>query len=71
MRIAGIVLIVLGIVGLVYGGISYTRRKETLHMGPLSATVRQRETLPISPIVSAIAIVAGVGLVVAGGRRRA
>ncbi|HEX2779210.1 MAG TPA: hypothetical protein VHM30_06915 [Gemmatimonadaceae bacterium] len=71
MRIAGIILIVVGIIGLVWGGITYTRRKDTVSVGPISATVQQRETLPISPIVSGIALVAGIGLLLAGGRRRA
>lgn len=70
MRIAGIVLIVLGIIGLAYGGITYTRHRDTVSLGPISATVQQRETFPISPIVSGIALVAGIGLLVSGGRRR-
>ena len=71
MRIAGIILIILGVIGLAYGGITYTRRRDTFSLGPLTATVRQRETLPISPIVGAVALVAGIGLLVAGSRRRA
>ena len=71
MRILGIVLIVLGALGLAYGGITYTRRRDTINVGPLSATVRQRETVPISPVLGGLAIVAGIGLLVAGGRRRA
>lgn len=71
MRIAGIILIILGIIGLAYGGITYTRRRDTVSLGPISATVTQRETLPIAPIAGAIALVAGIGLLVAGGRRRA
>ena len=71
MRIAGIILIVLGVIGLAYGGITYTRRRDTVSIGPLSATIQQRETLPISPVIGAIAVVAGIGLLVVGGRRRA
>jgi hypothetical protein len=71
MRIVGIILIIVGIIGLAYGGITYTRRRDTVSLGPISATVTQRETLPISPIAGAIALVAGIGLLIAGGRRRA
>ena len=71
MRIAGIILIILGVVGLAYGGITYTRRRETVSLGPITATVNQRETFPISPVVGALALVAGIGLLVAGSRRRA
>ena len=71
MRITGIVLIILGIIGLAYGGITYTRRRDTVTLGPITATVNQRETLPIPPVAGAIALVAGIGLLIAGGRRRA
>ena len=71
MRIAGIILIILGVIGLVYGGITYTRRRDTISLGPLSATVNQRETFPISPVAGALALFAGIGLLVAGSRRRA
>ena len=71
MRIAGIVLIVAGILGLVYGGISYTRSRETVRVGPISASVKQRETVPVSPVISTVVLVAGIGLLVAGSRRRA
>ena len=70
MRVAGILLIIVGIIGLVWGGITYTRRKDTVSVGPISATVRQRETFPISPVVGGIALVAGIALLAAGGRRR-
>jgi len=70
MRIVGIVLIILGIIGLAYGGITYTRRRDTVSLGPINATVTQRETFPISPVAGGIALVAGIAPFVAGGRRR-
>jgi hypothetical protein len=70
MRIAGIILIILGVVGLVYGGITYTSRRDTISVGPLTATVNQRETIPITPVAGIIALAVGAGLLVAGGRRR-
>jgi hypothetical protein len=71
MRIAGIILIIVGVIGLAYGGITYTRSKETVNVGPFSATVKEKKTVPISPVVGGIALVAGIGLLLAGGRRRA
>ncbi|NUO64706.1 MAG: DUF3185 domain-containing protein [Gemmatimonadaceae bacterium] len=70
MRILGIILIVLGIIGLVWGGITYTRHRDTVSVGPISATVQQRETFPISPVAGGVALVAGIALLFAGGRRR-
>jgi hypothetical protein len=70
MRTAGIILIIIGVIGLAWGGITYTRRKDTVNVGPFSATVRERETVPISPVVGGIALVAGIVLIAVGGRRR-
>ena len=70
MRIAGIVLIVLGALGLLYGGFSYTRRRDTARMGPLSVSVEQRESVPVPPILGGIALVGGIALLLIGGRKR-
>ncbi len=64
MRILGIVLIVLGGIGLAYQGITYTRSRETVKLGPIGVTAERKETIPISPLLGALAIVAGVVLVV-------
>jgi hypothetical protein len=68
--LAGLILIVLGLVGIAYGGISYSRRREVAHVGPLQVTAREERTIPISPIVGGVAILAGVALIVAVRRAR-
>jgi uncharacterized membrane protein YidH (DUF202 family) len=70
MRIIGILLIVLGVIGLVYGGISWTNREEVADLGPVEVTSQERESLPISPIVGGVFLVVGAALLVAGGRSR-
>jgi xanthosine utilization system XapX-like protein len=70
MKIAGAILVVIGLVGLLYGGITYTRREKILDIGPIEATAERRETIPLPPIFGAVAVVAGVVLLVAGARRR-
>ncbi len=70
LRIIGIVLIAGGVIGLAFGGITYGKRRDTVQMGPLSASVTQRETLPITPITGGVAVIAGIALVVAGSRRK-
>ena len=70
MRLFGIVLIVLGVIGFVTGGIEYSRRSEVARVGPISATVRERKTVAIPPLVSGVVLLAGVVLVIAGSRRR-
>ncbi|MGI9075986.1 MAG: DUF3185 domain-containing protein [Gemmatimonadaceae bacterium] len=64
MRILGIVLIVLGAIGLAYQGITYTRSRETVKLGPIGVTAERKETIPIPPVVGVLALVAGVVLVV-------
>lgn len=71
MKILGVVLIVLGVLGLVFGGITYTQRKEVVDVGPLEASVDSKERVPIPPIVGGVALAAGVVLLFAGNRRRA
>jgi hypothetical protein len=68
--IVGILLIAIGIVGFALGGISFTHEKKDVDLGPLQISHKQTSTLPISPILSALSLVAGVGLVVVGVRRR-
>ena len=70
MRLLGIILIVLGAAALVYGGVTYTKRRDTVNLGPLSATVNEKERVNIPPIVGGLVLAAGVALVIVGGRRR-
>lgn len=66
--VTGIVLIVLGIVGFAAGGISFTHQKKDVDVGPLQLSHKETNTLPISPILSTVSLLAGVGLVVVGAR---
>jgi hypothetical protein len=68
--LVGLILIVLGVVGLVYGGISWTKRRDTVGIGPIEVTTTQKETVPISPIIGGVLLIAGVALVVATKRAR-
>jgi hypothetical protein len=58
--IAGILLIIVGVIGLAYGGISYTREKTVVDIGPLKATTNSRETIPLPPAIGAVALVGGI-----------
>jgi hypothetical protein len=68
--IIGIALIVLGIVALTLGGISYTDKEKVLDIGPIEATAEHRKTIPLPPILGGASLVAGVVLLVAGARSR-
>ena len=67
-RIVAVVLIVIGLAALAWGGISYTREREVLDIGPLEATAETRETIPLPPILGVVAIGAGVVLLLVGRR---
>lgn len=68
--IIGIVLILLGIIGFATGGFSFTHRHKDVDAGPIQISHEKKETVPISPILSTIALVAGVGLVAVGAKSR-
>jgi uncharacterized membrane protein YidH (DUF202 family) len=67
--IAGIVLILLGVVGLALGGFSFTQKEKVLDLGPIEATADDKKSVPIPPVVAVLAVVGGVVLVVASSRR--
>jgi drug/metabolite transporter (DMT)-like permease len=71
ITIAGVVLIALGVVALVYQGVTYTSRETVLDIGPLHATADRQKTLPLSPVLGIIAVAGGVLLLVVGVRQRA
>jgi len=68
--VAGVVLIVVGVLILAYGGFSFTRREKVLDIGPIQATAERHERVPLPPILGGAAILGGIGLLVAGSRRR-
>lgn len=71
MKVMGFVLVVLGVLALVYGGITYNRERTVLDMGPIRATATEQRNIPLSPIVGGIAIVGGLALLMVQRRRAA
>jgi hypothetical protein len=69
IKMAGIVLIVIGALALVYQGFTYTETKQDAQIGSLKIQHDQTETVPLPPIVGGIFIAAGVGALVMGNRR--
>ena len=67
--IVGILLVAIGVIGLAYGGISYTKEKTVVDLGPIKATADSRETIPVPPILGGLALVGGIVLLVAGGKK--
>ena len=67
--IIGIILIVIGIIALTMGGISWTKREKVLDIGPIEATAQKKETLPFPPILGGLCLAGGVVLVIVGTRK--
>jgi hypothetical protein len=62
----GIILIVIGLVGLAWGGFTYTTTEKVVDIGPIHATREKAHNVPLTPIAGAVALVGGVVLLVAG-----
>jgi hypothetical protein len=60
----GVILIVLGLVGLAWGGFTYTNREKVVDIGPIHATRDEKHTVPLPPIAGAVALVGGIVLLV-------
>jgi TRAP-type C4-dicarboxylate transport system permease small subunit len=69
IKIAAIALIVAGILGLAYGGFSYTKETHTGKIGPIELSVKERQTVNIPLWMGVGAIVIGGALLVFGGKR--
>jgi drug/metabolite transporter (DMT)-like permease len=65
-KIIGIVLIVAGTLGLIYGSFSYTKETHETKIGPLQLSVKEKETVNVPVWAGAGAIAIGVVLLVMG-----
>jgi drug/metabolite transporter (DMT)-like permease len=64
----GMILIVLGLIGLAWGGFSYTTREKVIDLGPIHATREETHNIPLPPIAGAAALIGGVVLLAVGKR---
>jgi len=67
--LAGILLLVLGVLALAYQGINYTHRETVLDVGPIHATADTQKHIPLPPIVGGLAILGGAFLLFAGAKK--
>jgi hypothetical protein len=61
----GVILIVLGLFGLAWGGFTYTTTERVVDIGPIHATRDKTHNLPLPPIAGALALIGGIVLLVA------
>jgi uncharacterized membrane protein YidH (DUF202 family) len=69
MKIVGIVLVILGVVGLAYGGMRWTTKEKVVDLGPVQVTHDKTRSLPLPPILGGVCLAAGVILLIATGRQ--
>jgi hypothetical protein len=68
VAVIGIVLIVIGVIALAYGGISFTTKEKVAEIGPLKLEKDKTHSVPLSPALGVLALVGGVALLVVGRR---
>ena len=69
IKLIGAALIVAGVLGLVYGGFSYTKDTTAVKVGPLELTVQEKETVNVPLWAGIGAILVGGVLIAMGGRK--
>ena len=69
-RIVGLVLVIVGLISLLWGGISWTRERTVVDIGPFEARTEERERIPLPPIFGGLALAAGAVLLFVRTRSR-
>jgi TRAP-type C4-dicarboxylate transport system permease small subunit len=69
-RIAGLVLLIAGVLGLAYGGFSYTKQTHEAKIGPLELSVNEKQTVNVPVWAGVGAIVIGGALLLLGSSKR-
>jgi drug/metabolite transporter (DMT)-like permease len=68
MAVVGIILIVIGVVALALGGFSFTTSEKVAEVGPLKVEKEKTRSVPLPPILGALALIGGIVLLVASRR---
>ena len=68
MKPLGIILLVIGVLALAYQGFTYTTHKNVLDIGPIEATKEERHSVPIPPILGALALIGGIVVLISDRR---
>jgi len=67
--IIGIVLIILGAIGLVIQGVTYTTREKVVDVAGIQITAERQKTVPVPLIAGGVALAAGIAVVVVASRK--
>ena len=70
MKIIGVILIVLGILMFVFGNVSFTKKEKVVDAGPIEINKKEKKTIAWPNYAGGIAVVAGVVILLAAGKKR-
>ncbi len=70
ITVLGILLTAIGVISLIYQGVTFTTREKVIQFGPVQAYKEKNKTISLSPVIGMLAIAGGVMLIVAGVRKK-
>lgn len=70
-QVIGALLVVLGMISLLWGRISWTHKETVVDLGPIEARAEERESIPLPPVLGGVALAGGVILLLTRSRTRA
>jgi uncharacterized membrane protein YidH (DUF202 family) len=68
MKILGVILIIVGVVALIYGGVTWTTHKKAVDLGPIQVEKAEQHSIPLPPLLGVIAIIGGGALFYFGAK---
>jgi len=66
--VVGVILIIIGVIALAYGGLSFTTKEKVAEVGPLKVEKNKTHSVPLPPILGVLALIGGVALLVVSRR---
>ena len=70
MKVLGVVLIVIGVLMLIFGNVSFTKKEKVAELGPVEINKKDKKTIAWPNYAGGIAIAAGAIVLVAGSRKK-
>jgi uncharacterized membrane protein YidH (DUF202 family) len=68
VKLIAVLLIIVGVLGLAYGGFSYTKNTHEVKIGPVDLALQEKKTIDVPVWAGVAAIVVGGALLLVGGR---
>jgi uncharacterized membrane protein YidH (DUF202 family) len=68
MKIFGVILVIVGVIALIYGGITWTTHKKAVDLGPIQVDKSEQHSIPLPPLLGVVAIIGGGALFLFGAK---